>query len=123
MAVGEQFLRSLVRTHSWLEPVLAEHIADNDEVLDHILMADITRALVSVHLAGSKESREKVAAVLRDLDAEFGPPNPNDGVEPSVRGVIALSFLFNLPDEGEPGYDIRKLLGPHLAAVLPEDLW
>ncbi len=123
MAVGEPFLRGLVRTHSWLEPVLVEHIADNDEVLSHILMGDITRALVSAYLEGSRESRENVAAVLNDLDTEFGPPNPNDGVEPSVRGVIALSFLFNLPDKGEPGYDIRKLLGPHLASVPPEDLW
>ena len=123
MSVGEPFLRGLVRNHRWLEPVLSEHIADNDEVLDHVLMGEITWAVVKAHLEGSEASREDVAAVLHDLDVEFGPPNPNDGKEPSVRGVIALSFLFNLPDPGQPGYEIRKSLGPNLAAVRPEDLW
>jgi hypothetical protein len=123
MTTPEAFLRALVRDHSWLEPVLSEHLAHYDEVLTHVLMADITRALVTTHLESSKASHERVMAVLTDLEAAFAASTTIPDSEVGIRGLIALSFLFNLPDPGEPGFDIREMLGPSLAAVRPEDLW
>jgi hypothetical protein len=123
MTPSEAFLRDLVHDHSWLEPVLAEHIADNHEVLTHVLMGGITRVLVAAHMDSSHGSHERVVSVLKDLESAFAAPTAVPDSEVGVRGLIALSFLFNLPDPGEPGFDIRKMLGPSLAAVPPEDLW
>ena len=119
MTQSEAFVTDLVESHEWLRPVLAEHRLDYDEVLPHVLMADVTRALVAAYLSGRDGDRPKLLAVLGDLEAAFDP----DAVDDETMGVIALSFLFNLPSPGEPGDGIRRLLGRKLAGQLERSGW
>jgi hypothetical protein len=50
-----------------LQPVAAEHLADNDELLLHLLMADIRRFLVAAFEAGEHE------LWCEDSDSSLGP--------------------------------------------------
>lgn len=89
------------------EPALAEvrriHVADNDEILPHVLMADITRWLC-VH-----GPQPEVLTVLEDHLVRGGP---------QVRDVIFASFLENLEVDDLEYEPVRNALGPGLRAAL-----
>lgn len=86
--------------------VLAEHLADNEELLPHVLMADCGR-FVSSHYSGSAEtmggvpSEDEVSRVLSVLNTamKWG--------DDDTRNAIAVSFVEYLWME------------PHYAAISP----
>lgn len=101
---------ALVHEHRELTPVLAEHLEDNDgELLPHLVMADIFRWLVD-HREGDPEV---CRSILGWLEREYarGPEE--------VRGLITVSGVEMLPDPGQPGSELRDLLGPELKKVDP----
>jgi hypothetical protein len=100
MSSTGDLLRDLQAAHPAVAGVVATHLADHDEVLPHLLMADITRWLVA---DGPQP------AVLTILERHF-----TEGDE-HVQDVIALSFLENLLGEDAA---VRWALGPRLAAAL-----
>ena len=78
-------------------PVLAdlerEHIADYDEILPHVFMADVSRYILS----GADGSREIVGFLDKSMRGR--------GAE--IRNVIAVSFVENL----ESYDDFERALG------------
>lgn len=105
----EQLLQDLARRIPALENVLVSHRADNcGEVIPHLLMADVAR-LVEDSLLSTNPSSD-ARSILELLDSGF-----RQGDE-SVRNLISVSFLENLPEWGREGRKIRSELGPALTA-------
>jgi hypothetical protein len=101
---------ALIDANRALVPILDEHLRDNEgEVLPHLVMADVIRWLVEHRSTHEDECRR----VLDWLEHEFsrGPEE--------VRDMIAVSGVEMLPDPGEPGAELRALLGPRLRQVDP----
>jgi hypothetical protein len=101
---------ALVDAHRQLIPVLEEHLVDNEcEILPSLVMADVIRWLIE-HRRSHPEVCESVFAWLEE---EFHR-GPDD-----VRGLIAVSGVLMIPDPGQPGAELRELLGAELRAVDP----
>jgi hypothetical protein len=92
--------------------IYEEHVADNGEVLPHVLFWDFTRHIVESYISG-KEPADWIPA-LDFLEGAFGV------VDDYSRGVISASFLESLPYAGEPGAGIAGHLGPTLRSRLAE---
>jgi hypothetical protein len=106
---NEELVRSLAERNPELRAMLAEHIAANSgELLPHLYMGEVTQWLVD---AAASSCDDDVRESLAFLEQQF----QNDE---SVRELIAVSFLENLPSRGEPSARIRQVLGP----VLREEL-
>lgn len=96
-----------------LQPLLAEHLKEQDgEVLPHLLMADLERWAEAELGKGQEGSRASVQAVLEFLEDAYA----TQGDE--VEELIAVSFLEHLPRAGEPGSELRTMVGPRLAEQL-----
>ena len=103
-------VEALVAAHPQLAPVLAQQVSDNDGMLlPHLVLADIMRWLVDHR----KSDPAVCAAVMEWLERAYenGPEN--------VRGLITVSGVAMIPDPGQPGADLRSLLGPRLALLDP----
>jgi hypothetical protein len=112
-------IRMLVAEHPILQPILDEEIRADDEILPHLVMAEIARflgRLVAERRDDPVVIRE-VEAIIRTLDVQL-----REGAY-SVKNVIAVSFLEQLPSTGEPGTEIRELLTPALRTVFDEVNW
>lgn len=104
------FIGALVYRNRELLPVLEEQLADNDDqVLPHLVMADVVRWLV-VHRAAQPGLVRSVFHWLEDAYLEGNS---------DVRDVIAVSGVEMIPDPGQPGSELRAMLGPQLSAVDP----
>lgn len=100
MSSTGDLLRDLQAADPEVGRIVTEHLGDHDEVLPHLLMADITRWLVAVG------PRTRVLDVLERHSLSG---------DPRVQDVIGASFLENLLGEDAA---VRMALGPHLAAEL-----
>lgn len=98
-----------------VEPVYQEHLTDYDEVLAHVLMADIRRLAVRLHadaLGGSADAHQQLTQLLALLEEGMQSP------EEDVQELIAVSFLENL-DRDDPQFsDLRNRMSPALSAEL-----
>jgi len=96
--------------------VMDEHFRDNDELLAHLLMADLLRYLGShfTHssaVAAVPPTAGELKAVLQILDGAM------ENADAEVANAIAVSFIEGI--ESEPFFDgLSSLLGPHLRAEL-----
>lgn len=84
---SEQFCRDAVKAAPDIGPLFAEHLADNDEVLPHVFVADLARYV----LAGGAQRRELVTFFEHRLKACT--------VGDDVENVIWVSFLEYLDAE------------------------
>ena len=99
----------LVARHAGLVPVLNEHLADNGELLPHVLFGDVTRYALAL---ARDDEVDELSRLLGDLDAAL------DESEDEVANLVWVSFVENAStDEDEP---LRaRLRGfPHLARAL-----
>ena len=83
----QQFCEELVQNFNNLGPILIEHVSDNDEILPHVFLGDVTRYV----LADGIQRRE----LVRFLDDRFTKG------EKDIRDLIAVSFIENLESEEE----------------------
>jgi hypothetical protein len=93
-------------------PIYDEHIKDNDELLHHVLMGDITRYAIRLYREGRKKrdsrSHETLDTILQLLEEAIQSPDAN------LQELVALSFVENL-GQADDDYDgIRALLKPAL---------
>src|SRR5688572_539647 len=104
-------MTQLLREVPSLTKHFGEHTAMYDDMLPHVLMADVTR--FALELADrSREWDNDNSSLSRLLEVLDTGMQSNSGL---VRELIATSFLENLAD-GEPGYRaLADLLGPALA--------
>ena len=105
MTTIPELIAKLSRAEPAVDAVLQEHIADNNELLSHLYMADVTRWLVANGPAAP------VLAVLEDALV--------DG-DADVRDLILASFVENI-EQDDPAYRaLRAALGPALRTALHE---
>lgn len=101
---------ALIHANPELLPVLEDHLADNDgEVLPTIVLDDVVRWLVA-HRTSHLDVCRSVFAWLEEELA---------GSSEAVRGLITVSGIVMIPDPGQPGAELRNLLGPQLREVDP----
>ncbi|TWT96121.1 hypothetical protein Pla108_32030 [Botrimarina colliarenosi] len=84
---GVAFVEDLVERFDDLRTIFQEHVADNDEILPHLFMGDVTRYVLS----GGSQRQE----LVRHL---------NDALrtgEEYIENLIAVSFVENLESEEE----------------------
>jgi hypothetical protein len=115
MTTAAQFVQTLVERVPVFEGALREHLRDHDELLPHVLMGDITRAITDLQeesMHRSKDAERSLAVALGVLE---------DGVQSrdrEVRELIIASFLENL-DRFEPSFGaLRARMGPALSKAL-----
>lgn len=105
MTTIPEFVADLCAAAPALTHVLDEHVADNDQFLPHVFMADVTRWL----------SADRPVTTIRDVVAVVA--DHFERGQPDVREVIVASFLENL-DRDEPADQIvLGALPPALVAV------
>jgi hypothetical protein len=84
----------LARDVPGLAPMLAEHIADYDEVLPHVFFGELTPFLVGLK-DGSDADRAVLVKALSMLEEAWRKGHED------VTNVIAVSFIENLQGRGE----------------------
>jgi hypothetical protein len=110
----DQFFRRLIDRVPEILAVADEHRRDYDEVLPHVLMADIRRFVIS-----KLQDLATVDAVVACLEEGLASGNQ------VLQEVIVVSFLENM-DPAEPSYDVTaNRMGPRLRAELARvrSLW
>jgi hypothetical protein len=106
-------MTQLVEALPFTRGVYDEHLRDNDELLPHVLMADLRRLFVELVEAG------KTDEVTRFLDGiETLAASPSE----SIRNVVDVSFiedaLLGENRETRALKGVRGMLGPATAAQL-----
>ena len=87
--------------------VLAEHLRDNDELLSHLLTADLLRYVGA--RVGNRQGMEEVRRILEVLEEAFRSKDPD------TENAIAVSFIEHI--DTEPFFhQLEPLLGPALRA-------
>jgi hypothetical protein len=89
-----------------------EHIDSHGELLDHVLMGDVTRFIIRTYReslsSASDLSSELLKAMLSMLEAGI------ESDSPYLQELIGVSFLENL-HQAEDDFDgLAALLGPEL---------
>jgi hypothetical protein len=108
---NEAWIAKLVTQVPSLRRLHDEHVADNDELLPHVFMGDVTRFVESAVAAGPHRIQmvREILAVLEQAAAS---------AEPSVLELVSVSFLENL-DRSAEGYEqLRSMMGPALREEL-----
>jgi hypothetical protein len=101
---------ALIYANRDLLPVLEEHLAENEgEVLPTIVLDDAVRWLVEYRASHLDVCRSVFAWLEQELV---------EGSE-AVRALITVSGIVMIPDPGQPGAELRDLLGPRLREVDP----
>jgi hypothetical protein len=97
------FVKGIVSTFPDLGPILNEHVADYDEILPHVFMADVLR-----YVLASGPHRQQI---VEYLDRNFR------GNGDEVENVIAVSFVESIEDE----HQLEQALGGAEAKALREE--
>lgn len=87
----EDFVSRLTATSPELTEVHRQHMAEQGELLPHVLMGEITRLVVAV--VGCKQPVDWLNALLQQLEAGLVSGNGD------VAELIAVSFVENLSGE------------------------
>jgi hypothetical protein len=114
MSTTEQatFIEDLITQYPGLQPLYAEHIHDNDELLPSVFCFQVVGYLVDLASYGSPEKTAELRSMLEFLEHAFTSSGP------SCRELISVAVIEDLPRPGERGAIIRMLLGPEMAADL-----
>jgi hypothetical protein len=97
-------------------PIVAEHLRDNDELLPHVLMAELLRFVGQLLERTDEQAATQCGAILGILEREV------EGESQETRDLIALSFLEHL--EAEAFFKaLYALLGPRTRAAHARFAW
>ncbi len=108
MASYADFLPRLADDVPVLEPLVREHLEDNEgELLPHLLLSDVRQWCVE-HVS---TDRATVQQVVDGLEAALA--SGDDAVE----NAVAVSFVEDLMADGAPGQTVLALLPPRMAAM------
>jgi hypothetical protein len=108
---GRQVAEELLDAVPEFRPPYEEHLRDNnDELLLHLLIADLARFVVAAERAGEIEVVDRSLATLERLFVS-GDEQTNE--------LVAVSFVEHLGAETKPGEaEVVKRFPPELAAEL-----
>ena len=104
----ESFVQDLLGIAPGFRPEYEEHLADNDQLLPHVLLGDFTRWLRARVADGDSAT---VGTVLGFLESSYAAGDED------VQELISVSFLENLIGESELD-ELRPQLGPELSKAL-----
>lgn len=104
---ADTFIEKLVQKVPELKGVYKEHLSDNDNVLPHVLMGDVTRFAIAATLAGN---REMLSRLLKCLDNHLRTGSDE------LKELIVVSFVENLIGETAALEVMKPLMGSTLAA-------
>jgi hypothetical protein len=107
---ADDFVSRLVTAVPKLAPVYQQHFADNDELLPHVFMGDVTRFAIAN--AEHEDSAGSLSALLALLESEL---NSSDS---EVAELIGVSFVENLCGED----DAIQLLLPRMGEALRQEM-
>jgi hypothetical protein len=117
MDATHEFVRDLLLQVPDLQPLYKEHVEDNDELLPHVFMGDVTRFIVALNADSLSEGPDSTASertLTKALDFLEQGMHKAD----KVRELVAVSFLENL-DQSDENYPSLK---SHLGKSLLEQL-
>ncbi len=91
-----------------LRTVYEEHIRDNDELLPHVWLGDVSRYIVQQVRSGETGPATSVERILSALDQwlAFGDEH--------VKELVSVSFVENLVEHDDVLESLKGLLGPNL---------
>ncbi|MBE7465684.1 MAG: hypothetical protein HS116_19600 [Planctomycetes bacterium] len=97
-----EFCRALADNCAEVADILAEHMKDNDELLPHVFLADVTR-----YVLGDGKGRAAIVKFLDESFSEYGP---------DVEELIAVSFVEYLVDPDELSIATKDLDTPRIVS-------
>lgn len=106
MGNGELFVERLLRVAPELKGTYDEHLADNDMLLPHVFMGDVTRFIVTA--ASSASGYPVVQRVLNYFESELRAEEA-ESIE-----LIRASFVENLIGETIAVNKLKPMMGPCL---------
>jgi hypothetical protein len=112
----EQFFHGLLQNFPQLEGLRAEHAEFYEEFLSHVFLADVARWAVSLFSEAGQGLAEE-AIGLRLINLIEGAYVHGDC---TVRGLIRVSFVENLPYSGQGGFRIHEHLTGNLRRIFVE---
>jgi hypothetical protein len=105
------FVGALVHEHPWFVDLLQEHLDFYDGLLPHVFLADVERWAEASLAQDSDHARLQLSKVLEFLERSMQ-------AGPETAELVSVSFLELLPRPGEPGSELRSLVGPVCRAQL-----
>ena len=109
------FVRELAAVVPPLQGLLAQHLAENEELLPHVFMGDVSRFVIeqyNEHLEGSPGSLAALERLFSTLERGAA-----EGSE-DVQEMITVSFLENVAEEMTLSPALQSFLGPSLKREL-----
>jgi hypothetical protein len=106
MSTIASFIEELLRLLPQLKSIYDEHLADNETLLPHVFMGDVTRFVVAE--AEKSTSRDVLERLLGHLEEGL-----KNGPE-QVKELVVVSFVENLTGETVVLDALKPLMGPYL---------
>lgn len=101
----DNFVKQLLAAAPEISDIHQQHMKDNDEILPHVLLGEVTRFVINAHRNSNVELRTRILDFL-----ECAVSSPDD----KLQELVVVSFLENLHQAGEDYEGLKKLLGPNL---------
>jgi hypothetical protein len=111
MTPAHAFLEEVARIDTRLAELLAEHKRDNDGMLPHVFMSQVTRIAGDLATRGSPD-RAALDEILGAIERAV-----TSGVA-EVEELAVVSFLENLHQTGDAYREIVRRLGPESRRAL-----
>lgn len=106
ISTPEAFIKDLLRSVPDLTIAYEEHATDNDALLPHVFLGDVTRWAIA-----ATKNRNSLSSLTQLLDhMETGLTSGSE----AVKELIAVSFLENLCGEKAALRSLKPLMGPSL---------
>jgi hypothetical protein len=102
-AYDEAFVGAMCFRIQELMPLLQEHLDDNESLLPHLFMGDVTRWVIQRYVHDATD--ETLLELLDFIESSFKDANKES------RELVSVSFLENLPRTTEVGAGLQMLLG------------
>lgn len=107
MSTNTAFIEELLRRVPDVKPIYDEHVADNDTLLPHVFLGDVSRFVVA---EANKGLCPAAIAVLEHLDEGLGIGSEE------VKELIVVSFVENLIGETTALKALNTVMRPRLKA-------
>jgi hypothetical protein len=91
-----------------LRHVYDEHIHNNDELLPHVFLGDVTRYVVQQVYLGETGPAKPVERILSVLEQGMGSGDEQ------VEELVSVSFVENLVEHDDVLASLKGLIGPNL---------
>ena len=101
----EAWVANLVSQVPSLARLLDQHVAQNDELLPHVFLGEVTRIVEGAMASGPSRVRD-VTRILSVMEQGLGSGDP------TVVELISVSFLENLDQQASSYQPLRSMMGP-----------